>query len=126
MGSFLQSSTMKVLIVVASLVVMSSSRPRFLVIPMEDVQFNQMDNTRLPVYRLPELSRQVRQAPGNGARQFQQQPLGRPQYDVIERSDDNEGSESSGYAAAAASTSPDHVDYGAYTGGAGAFGWYTG
>ena len=32
---------------------------------------------------------------------------------------------SNSYAAPHAEAGPDHVDYGAYTGGAGAFGWYT-
>ena len=32
---------------------------------------------------------------------------------------------SNAYAAPHAAAGPDHVDYGAYTGGYGAFGWYT-
>ena len=32
---------------------------------------------------------------------------------------------SNAYSAPHASAGPDHVDYGAYTGGYGAFGWYT-
>ena len=32
---------------------------------------------------------------------------------------------SNAYAAPAGHAGPDHVDYGAYTGGYGAFGWYT-
>merc|ERR1711910_254630 len=38
---------------------------------------------------------------------------------------DAQASGSNAYSAPHASAGPDHVDYGAYTGGYGAFGWYT-
>merc|ERR1712241_1225032 len=91
---------MKVFIALAALVAVSSGAPRYLVIPIEDVDFGN-SNLRLPVYRMPGLARQARAAQED---QYQE-----PSYD----------------AAAAAPAGPDHVDYGAYTGGYGAFGWYT-
>merc|ERR1711881_253066 len=90
---------MKVFIALAALVAVSSGAPRYLVIPIEDVDFGN-SNLRLPVYRMPGLARQARAAQED---QYQE-----PNYD-----------------AAPAPAGPDHVDYGAYTGGYGAFGWYT-
>merc|ERR1711983_585511 len=90
---------MKVFIALAALVAVSSGAPRYLVIPIEDVDFGN-SNLRLPVYRMPGLARQARAAQED---QYQE-----PSYD-----------------AAPAPAGPDHVDYGAYTGGYVAFGWYT-
>merc|ERR1719260_468884 len=95
---------MKVFIALAALVAVSTGAPRYLVIPIEDVDFGN-SNLRLPVYRMPAgLARQ--------ARAYQE-----PNFDAAPAA-------SNAYAAPAAA-GPDHVDYGAYTGGYGAFGWYT-
>merc|ERR1712212_635249 len=53
---------MKVFIALAALVAVSSGAPRYLVIPIEDVDFGN-SNLRLPVYRMPAgLARQARAA----------------------------------------------------------------
>ena len=50
-------------LVLAALVAVSSARPRFLVIPLEDVEFEGGMMPRLPVYRMPAgLARQARAA----------------------------------------------------------------
>merc|ERR1711902_470785 len=98
---------MKVFIALAALVAVSSGAPRYLVIPIEDVDFGN-SNLRLPVYRMPGLARQARAA----------------QEDQYQEPNDDAAAASNAYAAPAPA-GPDHVDYGAYTGGYGAFGWYT-
>merc|ERR1712115_189995 len=98
---------MKVFIALAALMGVSSGAPRYLVIPIEDVDFGN-SNLRLPVYRMPGLARQARAAQED---QYQE-----PNYDAA-------AAASNAYAAPAPA-GPDHVDYGAYTGGYGAFGWY--
>merc|ERR1719147_132723 len=106
---------MKVLIALATLVTVGLSRPKFLVIPMEDVEFGQ--NMNLPVYRMPQLARQD---------SFQIAPLAQArQYNALPYSTAREDSEPSGSSSYAAPQSKDHVDYGGYTGNYGAFGWYT-
>merc|ERR1719211_449026 len=106
---------MKVLIL-AALVAVSAARPRFLIIPLEDVEFQGM-----PVYRMPPgLARQARAAQDEDS--YQSAPYADAPY-AQER--DAQASGSNAYAAPHAAAGPDHVDYGAYTGGYGAFGWYT-
>ena len=83
-----------------------SAAPRYIVLPIEDVDLSALVGQTLPVYRMPGLMRQARQVEEAELR-------------------DTQTAGSSGYAAPAASAGPDHVDYGAYTGGYGAFGWYT-
>merc|ERR1711950_24623 len=85
---------------------LSLRRPRYIVLPIEDVDLSALVGQTLPVYRMPGLMRQARQV--EEAELRDSQPAG-----------------SSGYAAPAGPAGPDHVDYGAYTGGYGAFGWYT-
>merc|ERR1719458_1466822 len=97
---------MKVLIL-AALVAVSAGRPRFLVIPLEDVEFQG-------------LARQARAAQDEDS--YQSAPYADAPY-AQER--DAQASGSNAYAAPHAAAGPDHVDYGAYTGGYGAFGWYT-
>ena len=46
----------------AALVAVSSGRPRYLVIPLEDVDFEGGQFGQLPVYRIPQLARQARAA----------------------------------------------------------------
>merc|ERR1719220_1253812 len=105
-----RSPEMKVL-VLAALVAVSSARPRFLVIPLEDVEFEGGMMPRLPVYRMPAgLARQARAAQDEDS--YQSAPY-------VPYADDAQPRD------AQASAGPDHVDYGAYTGGYGAFGWYT-
>ena len=89
-------------VVVASV----SAAPRYIVLPIEDVDLSALVGQTLPVYRMPGLTRQARQV---------DQPESR----------DTQPAASSGYSAPAGPAGPDHVDYGAYTGGYGAFGWYT-
>merc|ERR1711936_377917 len=74
----------------------------------------------LPVVRMPGLMRQARQVEED-IDQYQNAPtfMAAPRI-----SGDSQGSGSAPYGAPPA-TGPDHVDYGAYTGGYGAFGWYT-
>merc|ERR1711915_656860 len=105
---------MKVFIALAAVLAVSYGRPRYLVIPLEDVDFgNSAAVQSFPVYRMPELARQARAAQEEDS--YQIAPVQSP-YDA-------DTSASNAYAAPAAG--PDHVDYGAYTGGYGAFGWYT-
>merc|ERR1711902_139785 len=91
--------TMKVLISLCVAVAAVSSAPRYLVIPIEDVDMSSLAGASIPVFRMPGLTRQASQASGSEA-------YGAPH-------------------SAPAHAGPDHVDYGAYTGGYGAFGWYT-
>merc|ERR1711937_62324 len=100
---------MKVFIALSALVAVSCGAPQYLVIPIENVDFGN-SNQRLPVNREPSgLARQARAAQED---QYQE-----PNFDAAPAA-------SNAYAAPAAA-GPDHVDYGAYTGGYGAFGWYT-
>ena len=94
-----------------------SAAPRYLVIPVEDVDFSNFAGRTLPVVRMPGLMRQARQVEEDS---FQLAPLSTRR--------DSEPAGSNAYGAphaAPAHAGPDHVDYGAYTGGYGAFGWYT-
>ena len=100
-------------VVVASV----SAAPRYIVLPIEDVDLSALVGQTLPVYRMPGLMRQARQVEEDS---FQMGPLATRR--------DSEAAGSNGYGAphaAPAHAGPDHVDYGAYTGGYGAFGWYT-
>ena len=100
-------------VVVASV----SAAPRYIVLPIEDVDLSALVGQTLPVYRMPGLMRQARQV-DEDQDNFQLGPLRR----------DSDAAGSNAYAAphaAPAHAGPDHVDYGAYTGGYGAFGWYT-
>merc|ERR1712127_289414 len=160
-------TSMKVFIL-AAMVAVSAARPRFLVIPIEDVDF-EGSMGQLPVYRMPQLARQARMAQeeqepfqsgpyeAQSSRlqarmaQEEQEPFQsgpykaqssrlqarmaqeeqesfqsgpyeeQDQYPQSERRDSAQSSSN----APAAHAGPDHVDYGAYTGGYGAFGWYT-
>merc|ERR1712154_506301 len=99
-------------VVVASV----SAAPRYIVLPIEDVDLSALVGQTLPVYRMPGLMRQARQVEDE-LDSFQMAPHR-----------DSEPAGSNAYAAphaAPAHAGPDHVDYGAYTGGYGAFGWYT-
>merc|ERR1712141_482787 len=113
-----------------------SARPRYLVIPIEDVEF--MENMELPVYSMPQLHHHIRrQAPdeqqisaNNGSPVFiepaQRRDDGIPAYSIpaeIRQAEDAITAGSNNYAHG--SHGPDYVDYGAYTGGYGAFGWYS-
>ena len=53
----------QVFIVLAAVLAVSFGRPRYLVIPLEDVEFtNSAAAQSFPVYRMPELARQARAA----------------------------------------------------------------
>merc|ERR1719400_381462 len=76
-----------------------SARPRYLVIPIEDVQFiapAQRRDDGIPAFSIPAEIRQAEDAITAGSNNY-----------------------------AHGSHGPDYVDYGAYTGGYGAFGWYS-
>merc|ERR1719431_2062799 len=103
---------MKLLLSLTVLMASVSAAPRYLVIPVEDVDFSNFAGRTLPVVRMPGLVRQVRQT------QTQDEYRSPPTFS------DSQGAGSAQYGAPPA-TGPDHVDYGAYTGGYGAFGWYT-
>eukprot|EP00088_Acartia_fossae_P011747 TRINITY_DN15989_c0_g1_i1.p1 TRINITY_DN15989_c0_g1~~TRINITY_DN15989_c0_g1_i1.p1 ORF type:complete len:116 (-),score=20.91 TRINITY_DN15989_c0_g1_i1:357-683(-) len=98
---------MKVLLCLSALVAVSYAMPRYLVIPLEDLEY--LPQGRIPVVYQPGLARQARQVEDG----FEPN-----QYDEPAQAG------SSAYAAPHAGGA-DHVDYGAYTGGYGAFGWYT-
>merc|ERR1711923_481385 len=112
--------TMKVLISLCVAVAAVSAAPRYLVIPIEDVDMSSLAGASIPVFRMPGLARQARQVEEEDSYQVTPQPYGNSQ--------DSQASGSEAYGAphsAPAHAGPDHVDYGAYTGGYGAFGWYT-
>jgi len=110
-----------------------SARPRYLVIPIEDVEF--MENMELPVYSMPGLlHRARRQAPDEPSLSPSEQSFapaqrrddGIPAFSIpaeIRQAEDAITAGSNNYAHG--SHGPDYVDYGAYTGGYGAFGWYS-
>merc|ERR1712076_11067 len=99
-------------LILAALAAVACARPRYLVIDLEA-----MEEPRAVEMGMPRLARTARMAQEEDSYQSA------PQY-AHPRSD-QEGAQSNAYAAPAASAGPDHVDYGAYTGGYGAFGWYT-
>merc|ERR1712168_1045403 len=123
MGSQTQTTNMKFLVALCVFVASVSSKPRYLVIPLEDVEFGPMTQ-QLPVYRMSELARQARQAQEESYQEprstYQQQP--RTYQQSADRRDDSQASGSNIYSAPA---TDDHVDMGAYTGKGGAFGWYS-
>merc|ERR1712241_498876 len=122
MGS--HNITMKLFLSLA-VVVASVSAPPYIVLPIEDVDLSALVGQTLPVYRMPGLMRQARQVElEDELDSFQMAP--RASQIGLRR--DSEPAGSNAYAAphaAPAHAGPDHVDYGAYTGGYGAFGWYT-
>jgi hypothetical protein len=113
--------------------------PRYLVIPIEDVEF--MENMELPVYSMPQMHYRVRRQAQEGAPAAPQAifvpqppasrrdggpPDGIPPFSIpaeIRQAEDAITAGSNTYAHG--SHGPDYVDYGAYTGGYGAFGWYS-
>merc|ERR1712126_136614 len=99
MGS--HTNIMKVLLF-SCLLSLSCARPRYLVIDLDSMSESQSQ---------PVLARQARMA--------QQQDMGYQPYTNARM--DVEGAASNAYSAPAPA-GPDHVDYGAYTGGYGAFG----
>merc|ERR1712020_425975 len=112
-------NTMKLLLSLAVVVASVSAAPRYIVLPIEDVDLSALVGQTLPVYRMPGLVRQARQVEEDSF-QVGPSPL------ASRRDSDVAGSNAYGAPhAAPAHAGPDHVDYGAYTGGYGAFGWYT-
>merc|ERR1711953_105720 len=109
--------TMKLFLSLAVVVASVSAAPRYIVLPIEDVDLSALVGQTLPVYRMPGLMRQARQVEEDS---FQLAPLS------TRRDSEPAGSNAYGAPQAApAHAGPDHVGYGAYTGGYGAFGWYT-
>ena len=106
-------------VVVASV----SAAPRYIVLPIEDVDLSSLVGQTLPVYRMPGLMRQARQV--EEEENYRMSPTF---PDTLTPRSDSQSAGSNPYSAPHApppATGPDHVDYGAYTGGYGAFGWYT-
>lgn len=131
---------MKQIVLVCGLLALgvASAFPRYLVIPLEDVEF--MENMELPVYSMPQMHHRVRrQAPDEQQlsatndgpfllepAQRRDDPHGIPAFTIpaeIRQAEDAITAGSNNYAHG--SHGPDYVDYGAYTGGYGAFGWYS-
>merc|ERR1712241_1363021 len=105
MGHYLRNIVMKLFLSLAVVVASVSAAPRYIVLPIEDVDLSALVGQTLPVYRMPGLMRQARQ---------------------VDEVEEPRPAGSNAYAAphaAPAHAGPDHVDYGAYTGGYGAFGW---
>merc|ERR1712126_116305 len=100
-------------LILAALAAVASARPRYLVIDLDA-----MEEPRAVEMMMPGLARTARMA-----QEEDYQPA--PYYQAANDRSDSEPSSSNAYSAPAASAGPDHVDYGAYTGGYGAFGWYT-
>merc|ERR1711892_1127183 len=100
---------MKVFLAITTIIAVSSGAPKYLVIPIEDVDSaNSNLARRLPIYSMPALARQARAAQEEDSDQ------------IAPRQYEPDTSASNGDSAPAAG-GPDHVDYGAYTGGYGAF-----
>merc|ERR1712137_807468 len=125
MGHTTHITTMKVFVALCATIAAASAAPRYLVIDLQAA--NGMDQaflSSLPVMRNPGLARQARMAQEEDS--YQSAPV---PYEQFASPRDSEGSASGppayGPPAAAPHAGPDHVDYGAYTGGYGAFGWYT-
>ncbi|KAK2715049.1 uncharacterized protein LOC136038809 [Artemia franciscana] len=88
-------------------VALSSARPRFVAIPIEDLQYLSFNGVPLQPY--PQVNHRVRRAafPDDADVPIRPRSAGDSSYAA------------SGYGG------NDYVDYGAYTGGYGAFGWYS-
>merc|ERR1711872_718390 len=93
-------------LILAALAAVASARPRYLVIDLDA-----MEDPKALYPSPPALARTARMA-----QEEEYQPA--PYYQANDRSD-SEPAPSNSYSAPAASAGPDHVDYGAYTGGYG-------
>ena len=106
---------------------------RYLVIDRQAANgIDQAFLANIPVVQNPGLARQARMAQEEDSYQSAPVPYNPlpPQFaDPRDGRDDSAGSASGapayGAPGPAPHAGPDHVDYGAYTGGYGAFGWYT-
>merc|ERR1711999_42079 len=114
-------TTMKVFVALCATIAAASAMPRYLVIDLQAA--NGMDQAYLaglPVVQNPGLARQARMAQEEDS--YQSAPA--PYQQFADARDDSAGSASGppayGPPAAAPHAGPDHVDYGAYTGGYGA------
>ena len=99
---------------------------RYLVIDRQAANgIDQAFLANIPVVQNPGLSRQARMAQEEDS--YQSAPYTGPQF--ADARDDSASAQSGppayGAPGPAPHAGPDHVDYGAYTGGYGAFGWYT-
>ena len=113
----------QVFVALCATIAAASAMPRYLVIDLAAANGMDMASlSGLPVLRNPGLARQARQVQEE-LDSYQSGP-----YSQIDRDDSapaGSGPPAYGPPAAAPHAGPDHVDYGAYTGGYGAFGWYT-
>merc|ERR1719264_1033745 len=120
---------MKVFVALCATIAAASAMPRYLVIDLAAA--NGMDMASLsgrPIVQNPGLARMARQVQEDQD-SYQYAPITADRYAPVDRTDDSalaaSGPPAYGPPAAAPHAGPDHVDYGAYTGGYGAFGWYT-
>ncbi|XP_023338653.1 uncharacterized protein LOC111709260 [Eurytemora carolleeae] len=115
-------TNMKVLIIAAAIVAVCSARPRYLVVEIDD---GELIPQGLPRFYMPGLTRQARQLEEYSPPQQIKRQAALEEYGSPPAYEEPSPASSNTYAAPHAEAGPDHVDYGAYTGGAGAFGWYT-
>merc|ERR1711990_914155 len=94
---------MKLLLSLAVVVASVSAAPRYIVLPIEDVDLSAFAGRTLPDYRMSPAFPDA----------------------LTARSDSQSAGSYSAPHSPPPPAGPDHVDYGAYTGGYGAFGWYT-
>merc|ERR1719476_1310524 len=116
---------MKVFVALAATIAAASAMPRYLVIDLAAA--NGMDLSGLPIVQNPGLARQARMAQDEQD-SYQSAPYAPPQQFADPRDDSasaQSGPPAYGAPGPAPHAGPDHVDYGAYTGGYGAFGLYT-
>merc|ERR1711981_661772 len=99
---------MKVFLALSTLMVVAQAMPRYVLVPIEQIQFVKPLNVHHRV-----------------ARSAWPQPPDAPGFVIPDNIRANEDNLSSGSSPGYANAGPDYVDYGAYTGGYGAFGWYT-
>merc|ERR1719507_2298692 len=119
---------MKVFVALCATIAAASAMPRYLVIDLAATNGMDMESlSGLPIFRSPGLARSARQVLEEQD-SYQNGPLQYAQIQADPRDDSAlaaSGAPTYGPPAAAPHAGPDRVDYGAYTGGYGAFGWYT-
>merc|ERR1711936_823961 len=118
MGVFTNHSNNEVLSCDPTLATLAQARPRYMMVPFDDeYETPQVRFIRQPTY----LSRQARSAFPDGP----PGPLAGPAFAIPDNIRAAEGLIAAGSGPSPAIAGGDAVDYGAYTGGYGAFGWYS-
>merc|ERR1711973_141685 len=105
------ASKMKTILLVAAFLTMALAAPKGKILEPR------VERSARMLMRMPGLMRQ--------ARQVEDEDEGFSGFYGPSRDSQASGSAAYGAPHAAAPAGPDHIDYGAYTGGYGAFGWYT-